>query len=214
MKKLSSFIVLALAVCLSLSACSERNVNVSDNSSAPNISNENTPVTEVANEPPEEPDSNNLNTSEDENSLEIGASNSSYKQLSISLPCIGDEERTKVVTLVCPTSWTILEGSSTINVNGKKVLAVYCYSPESESMKNTLERLKTAETKEIGDKSFWIISEEYNILEKPKWSPYIIWSYYYYDGELYYDIDFFQNQDEPQMSIEEFESMLTTLQIN
>lgn len=77
MKNLRSFIVLALAVCLSLSACSERNVNVSDNSSTPNTSNENTPVTEVANEPSEEPDSNNLNTSEGENSLEVEASNSS-----------------------------------------------------------------------------------------------------------------------------------------
>lgn len=34
-------------------------------------------------------------------------------------------------------------------------------------MKNTLEQFKTAETKEFDDKYFWIVAEEYNILEKP-----------------------------------------------
>ena len=288
--KMRLFIVFALAACLSLSACSERNVDVSDNSS---VSNTDAPVTETASEPSEEVDSNNLNTPEDENSLGIGASNSSsteddsietptsssssedgyskrnfgtfslwlpdnyvieenviyedgtelarkiaeitsidaisntaspfeiydqtysnaeavsefsfggypaksyhlqtevshggitgfqneiiycietdkniivitfypamgigiydqrkefekilnsisvnesadtnssYKQLSISLPRIGDEEQTKVVTLVCPTNWTNCEGRSTIDINGKKGIEIYCYSFES-----------------------------------------------------------------------------------
>ena len=370
--KMRLFIVFALAACLSLSACSERNVNVSDNSSA---SNESTPVTETANEPSEEADSNNPDTPEDENSLGIGASNSSstednsvetptsssssedgyskrnfgtfslwlpdnyvieenviyedgtelarkiaeitsidaisntaspfeiydqtysnaeavsefsfggcpaksyhlqtevsdggmtgfqneivycietdkniivitfypamgvgiseqrkefekilnsvsvnesadtnssYKQLSISLPCIGDENLTKVATLVCPTNWT-LGGGSTIDINGKKGLEIHCFSPESESMKNTLEQFKTAETKEFDDKYFWIVAEEYNILEKPNWVPYTIWRYYCYDGDLYYGIYFFQNQEEPQMSLEEFESILATMKIS
>lgn len=81
-------------------------------------------------------------------------------------------------------------------------------------MKNTLEQLKTAETKEIDDKSFWIIAEEYKIVEKPKAVPYIIWRYYYDDGDLYYGIYFFQNQEEPQMSLEEFESILATMKIS
>ena len=372
--KMRLFIVFALAACLSLSACSERNVNVSDNSST---SNENTPVAETANEQPsEEADSNNSDTPEDENSLEIGASNSSlteddsvetptsssssedgyskkkfgtfslwlpdnyvikenvicedgtelarkiaeitsidaisntaspfeiydqtysnaeavsefsfggypaksyhlqtevsdggitgfqneiiycietdkniivitfypamgvgiydqrkefekilnsisvnesadtnssYKQLSISLPCIGDKKQIKVATLLCPSNWNHFDGGGTINIDEKKVLAIHCFSPESESMKKTLEQLKTAETKEIGDKSFWIIAEEYKIVEKPKAVPYIIWRYYYDDGDLYYGIDFFQNQEEPQMSLEEFESILATMKIS
>ena len=369
--KMRLFIVFALAACLSLSACSERNVDVSDNSS---VSNTDAPVTETASEPSEEVDSNNLNTPEDENSLGIGASNSSsteddsietptsssssedgyskrnfgtfslwlpdnyvieenviyedgtelarkiaeitsidaisntaspfeiydqtysnaeavsefsfggypaksyhlqtevshggitgfqneiiycietdkniivitfypamgigiydqrkefekilnsisvnesadtnssYKQLSISLPRIGDEEQTKVVTLVCPTNWTNCEGRSTIDINGKKGIEIYCYS--FEEMGNIINQLETAETKKIGSKSFWIVSEEYNILEKPKVIPYVIWRYYYYDGELYYGIAFFQNQEEPQMSLEEFESILATMKIS
>ena len=105
-------------------------------------------------------------------------------------------------------------GGSTIDINGKKGLEIHCFSPESESMKNTLEQFKTAETKEFDDKYFWIVAEEYNILEKPNWVPYTIWRYYCYDGDLYYGIYFFQNQEEPQMSLEEFESILATMKIS
>lgn len=151
------------------------------------------------------------------NSVSVSESadtNSSYKQLSIPLPCIGDKEQIKVATLSCPSNWNHFDGGGTINIDGKKVLEIHCYSPENESMKNTLELLKTAKTKEIGDRSFWILSEEYKIVDKPKAVPYIIWRYYYYDGELYYGIDFFQNQEEPQMSLEEFESILATMKIS
>ena len=151
------------------------------------------------------------------NSISVNESadtNSSYKQLSISLPCIGDKEQIKVATLLCPSNWNHFDEGGTINIDGKKVLAIHCFSPESESMKKTLEQLKTAETKEIGDRSFWILSEEYKIFDKPKAVPHIIWKYYYYDGELYYGIDFFQNQEEPQMSLEEFESILATMKIS
>jgi len=98
-----------------------------------------------------------------------------------------------------------------IDHNGKKMVELACHSPEQ--MAHYLPVLDSAETKDIGGKTFWVVPEEYTILEKPDFVPYIIWRYYYFDGELYYSIDFFQNQNDVQFSTEEFESILETLEI-
>lgn len=80
-------------------------------------------------------------------------------------------------------------------------------------MENLLDRLAAAEQKEIGGRNFWIYSEDYFILEKPKQVPYTIWRYYYFDGELYYGISFFQNQENIVITLEEFEEVLATMEI-
>ena len=211
--------IIILIGCLCFSACSEQNANESSTASPISIdsSNENTDY---------DSDSESvLSSTADGSQIESHISSSDTDEEQPSNTSQNDEEYYKIhasfdwggtgetqqrkIVLSCPTNWEAYDGR--IDLNGKKLVELVCYSPTR--MENKLERLEKAEQKEIGGKNFWLLSEEYSILEKPKQVPYTIWRYYYFDGELYYGISFFQNQEDIVITLEEFEEVLATMEI-
>lgn len=189
------FVTLAIIACLGLSACSDQNEGASNSNAS---SNEDISISESVIEV----------SKENSSALSRNEEKTHKAEVAFHWGGIGKAQQRSIV-ISCPTNWEEYDGG--IDFDGKKLVELVCYSPEK--MENKLERLETAEQKEIGGKNFWILSEEHSILEKPKQVPYIIWRYYYFDGELYYGISFFQNQENTVITPEDFEGVLATMEI-
>ena len=116
-----------------------------------------------------------------------------------------DAAEQKTVTFVCPKEWTAWN-TTVVQKDDLKVIELM-HRP-ADMVRETLESFPETEEKVIGNRTFTVTCEEYDILEKPEWHNYHIWGYYYFEGDECYSIRFFQNQDSPTMSVEDFENML------
>ena len=211
--------IIILIGCLCFSACSEQNTN--ENSTSPFISSDSSNENAAHDSDSEAVLSNTTDGSQieshisasdtnEEQSSNTSQNNEEYHRIDASFRWGGTgETQQRNIVLSCPTNWEEHDGG--IDLNGKKLVELVCYSPTR--MENLLDRSAAAEQKEIGGRNFWIYSEDYFILEKPKQVPYTIWRYYYFDGELYYGISFFQNQENIVITLEEFEEVLATMEI-
>ena len=181
-----------LAVCLLLSACAGRDTPPL---SSPGDSGSSAPSSQT--EGPPEP-------SEDE-------APAPYQELRVPFLWGGNgDEQKRFLSISCPADWV---ADGTINLNGKKIVEALCFTPDRMEEGSQMSRLDSAEQKEIGGQTFWVLSEEQYILEKPNWTSYLIWQYYCFDGELYYRIAFFQDQENLPVTLDEFEDVLTTMKI-
>ena len=112
----------------------------------------------------------------------------------------------KKITLACPKEW--IGANTTIDKNDRKIVELMLRP--ADMVRETLESFPEAEKKTLGNRTYTVTFEEYNILdvEKTEFNNYHIWGYYYFEGDECYSIRFFQNQDAPAMSVEDFENML------
>ncbi len=132
---------------------------------------------------------------------------SDRQSLTVMFNAYGFEEAVgqKTITFVCPKAW-LGWNTTVVQKDDKKVMELM-YRP-ADMVRETLESFPETEEKVIGNRTFTVTCEEYDILEKPEWHNYHIWGYYYFEGDECYSIRFFQNQDLPAMSTEDFENML------
>lgn len=118
----------------------------------------------------------------------------------------------KEITFVCPREWLV--SGSDVNKDGSEYSKIIeCMLRPADMVRETLESFPEAEEKILGNCTFTVTFEERSILEKPNWQLYHIWSYYYFEGDKCYSIRFFQNQDTPAMTAEDFENMLVNAKI-
>lgn len=118
----------------------------------------------------------------------------------------------KMVTLICPSSWSGNRG--TVSQNGKKILELVCYDEEGIQASQSLPlQLANGEKKELGNREFTIVSEEQAILEKPNWEDYQILRYFFEDNGYICSISFFKNINAPAIEVSEFEEILETMKL-
>ncbi len=113
----------------------------------------------------------------------------------------------KTITFVCPKEW-IGGGTTVCKDDSEYSKIIECMLRPADMVRETLESFPETEEKVIGNRTFTVTFEEYDILEKPDWHNYHIWCYYFFEGDKCYSIRFFQNQDTPAMSMGDFENML------
>ena len=132
---------------------------------------------------------------------------SDKQSLTVMFNAYGFEEAVgqSTITFVCPKAW-LGWNTTVVQEDDKKVMELM-HRP-ADMVRESLESFPEAEKKTLGNRTFTITFEEQNILEKPDWNTYHIWGYYYFEGDECYSIRFFQNQDLPAMSTEDFENML------
>lgn len=116
-----------------------------------------------------------------------------------------DAAEQKTITFVCPKDWTAWN-TTVVQKDDLKVIELM-YRP-ADMVRENLESFPESAEKALGNRTFTVTFEEQNILEKPDRHTYHIWGYYYFEGDECYSIRFFQNQDAPAMSVEDFENML------
>ena len=138
------------------------------------------------------------------------------KRISVS-PAAGNEH---LLIFECPVDWES-NGYNYIDYQGRKLVEIsYCSTQDNKAR---LQKMEDVQVKQLGNRDFFTYSEEYGILEGPELVPgvvekkvylYTIWIYYFFDGEDGYRIALFENQEREQViSVEEFETILSKIEI-
>lgn len=138
------------------------------------------------------------------------------KRISVS-PAAGNGRQ---LIFECPADWES-DGYNDIDYQGRKLIETsYCSTQDNKAR---LQKMEDVQVKQLGNRDFFTYSEEYGILEGPELVPgvvekkvylYTIWIYYFFDGEDGYRIALFENQEREQViSVEEFETILSKIEI-